>query len=424
MLSPSELLAQVDQTLKDRSPELVSLRRELHAHPELSHHEYETTSLLAATLTEFGLKVYPREEGTGFYADLTPEGFNPATQPTVAIRTDIDALPIFEANEVSYASTRPGAMHACGHDVHMTVATAAAMAIHEFRDHLPGRLRLVYQHAEEVSEGGASDMVSFGAIDGVDAILAVHCDPQLEVGRIGLRAGNLTAAYDSFTIKITGKSGHGARPHHCVDPIRVSAQLLNALYQMPVQYFDARDPVVLSVGSIHAGDSFNVIPESAEFKGTLRTLTQESRGRLEPVMRKIIEGICMAHGATYQLHFEHGAPSVVNSAQLIDLFEDVGRAMLGDQGIFRIPLPSMGGEDFSYYLQHIPGAMFRLGTAGPGPRTRHLLHSDKFDVDDRAITLGARLMSRAALTLMQRLANQELALTPPPQAVFATSGAE
>lgn len=410
MLPASELIAHVDQFLKAHSAELISLRRELHAHPELSHQEYETTSLLAATLQDFGFEVRAREEGTGFYADLTPTHFDPSTQPTVAIRTDIDALPIQEVSDAPYASTRPGAMHACGHDVHMTIATAAGMAAYEYREQLPGRLRLVYQHAEEVSVGGASDMVSFGAIDGVDAILGVHCDPELEVGRIGLRAGHLTAAYDSFTVTIRGKSGHGARPHHCVDPIRVSSQLLNALYQMPGQHFDARDPVVISVGSIHAGESFNVIPETAEFKGTLRTLTRESRQRLEPVMRKIIDSVCMAHGATYQLDFLHGAPSVVNSAELIGLLEEVGRAVLGDTGIYHIPLPSMGGEDFSYYLQHIPGAMFRLGTAGPGPRTRHLLHSDRFDVDDRAIGLGARLMTRAALTLMERLASEKIQL--------------
>src|SRR5690554_2123249 len=174
MLPASELIAHVDQILKDRSAELISLRRELHAHPELSHQEYETTSLLAATLREFGLQVHAREKGTGFYTDLTPKGFDPHTHPTVAIHTDIDALPIHEVSDAPYASTHPNAMHAYGHDIHMTIATAANMTIHEFQDTLPGRLRLVYQHAEKVSVGSTSDMVSFGAIDKVNAILKIH----------------------------------------------------------------------------------------------------------------------------------------------------------------------------------------------------------------------------------------------------------
>jgi amidohydrolase len=413
MQSPIDFLSQVDDILKEKSSDLISLRRELHAHPELSHKEYETTSMLAATLEDIGFDVYVREEGTGFYADLTPEDFDPAADPTVAIRTDIDALPIKELNEVPYASQNDGVMHACGHDVHMTVATGAGMAISEIREQLTGRLRLLYQHAEEVSPGGAVDMVSFGAIEGVDAVLALHCDPELEVGRIGVREGNLTAAFDSFCIKIIGKSGHGARPHHCTDPVRVATQVANALYQMTSQYFDSRDPVVLSLGSIHAGDSPNVIPEVATLQGTLRTLSKESRERLEPVLQKVIGGICMAHGANFELEIEHGAPSVVNDPKVIGIIEQIGRDFLGDDGIYEIPLPSMGGEDFSYYLQHAPGAMFRLGTAGPGPRARHFLHSSKFDIDERAIGIGSRILARSALEVMAQLSSGELALERP-----------
>lgn len=413
MQSPIDFLSQVDDVLKEKSSELVSLRRELHSHPELSNKEYETTSMLATTLEDMGFDVYVREEGTGFYADLTPDDFDPSTDPTVAIRTDIDALPIKELNEVPYASRHDGVMHACGHDVHMTVATGAGMAINEIRDHLTGRLRLLYQHAEEVSPGGAVDMVSFGAIEGVDAVLALHCDPELEVGRIGVREGNLTAAFDRFHIRIVGKSGHGARPHHCTDPVRVATQVANALYQMTGQYFDSRDPVVLSVGSIHAGDSPNVIPEQATLEGTLRTLSKESRERLQPTLQKIIGGICMAHGANFELEIEHGAPSVVNDPTVIGIIEQIGRDLLGDDGIYEIPLPSMGGEDFAYYLQHTPGAMFRLGTAGPGPRARHFLHSSKFDIDERAIGIGSRVLARSALDLMAKLASGELALERP-----------
>lgn len=419
MLTFSDLLSRVDQTLHERSAQWVDLRRDLHANPELSHREYKTTARLVATLQALGLSIHAREEGTGFYADLTPDGFDPAVHPTVAIRTDLDALPIQELSDTAYCSSCPGVMHACGHDVHMTVATAAAMAIQPFRDRLPGRVRFVYQHAEEVSRGGAPDMVSFGAIDGVDAILGVHCDPELDFGRIGLRVGHLTAAFDYFAVEILGTGGHGARPHHCVDPIRIGAQLLQALYQMPAQYFDARDPVVASVGMIHAGDSPNVIPDSIKIEGTLRTLTREARARLEPVLTQMIRGICTGHGAEFRLTLEHGAPSVVNHAAVIQVIEDAGRNLLGDAGIYQIPLPSMGAEDFSHYLEHIPGAMFRLGTAGVDARTRHLLHSARFDVDERAIPLGARVMARSALTLLQQLADGTLDFGPAPPARLA-----
>jgi amidohydrolase len=414
MQSPKEFFSQVDDVIKGQSADLVSLRRELHAHPELSHKEYETTSMLAATLADVGFEVHVREEGTGFYADLTPEGFDPRTDPTVAIRTDIDALPISELNDVPYASRNDGVMHACGHDVHMTVATGAGMAINEIREHLSGRLRLLYQHAEEVSPGGATEMVSFGAVDGVDAILALHCDPELEVGRIGIRQNHLTAAFDRFYIKIIGKSGHGARPHHCVDPVRIASQVANALYQVPSNSFDSRDPVVMTIGSIHAGDSPNVIPEEATLEGTVRTLSHDTRVKIEPLMQKLIGGICMGHGANFELEIEHGAPSVINDPKVIGVVSEIGREIIGDdEGIYEIPLPSMGGEDFAYYLQHTPGAMFRLGTAGPGPRARHFLHSSKFDIDERAIALGARILSRSALELMSRLSTRDVVLARP-----------
>lgn len=413
MQSPTEFFSQIDAILDDRKSELISLRRELHAHPELSHKEYETTSMLAATLEDLGFEVHVREEGTGFYADLVPDGFDPATDPTVAIRTDIDALPIAELNDVPYCSTQEGVMHACGHDVHMTVATGAGMAINELRDQLSGRLRLLYQHAEEVSPGGAVEMVSFGAVEGVDAILGMHCDPELDVGRIGVREGHLTAAFDRFHIRVIGKSGHGARPHHCTDPVRVASQLANALYQMTGQYFDSRDPVVLSIGSMHAGDTPNVIPEEATLEGTLRTLSRESREKLEPLLQKITAGICMSHGASYEVEIENGAPSVINDPKVMGIVADTGRDILGDDGVYEIPLPSMGGEDFAFYLQHTPGAMFRLGTAGPGPRARHFLHSAKFDIDERAISIGARILSRSAIQLMHRLANSDLQLERP-----------
>ncbi len=404
---PEDLFARIDDVIESNTNDLVSLRRRLHENPELSHEEFETTALLTERLEELGFDVHVREEGTGLYADLTSDNFNPKTDPTVAIRSDIDALPIRELNEVPYCSKKDGVMHACGHDVHMTTVTGAGMAIRDVKDQLRGRLRLLFQHAEEVSPGGAVDMVSFGAIEGVDAVLGLHCDPELEVGKVGLKNGHLTAAFDRFKVRVVGKSGHGARPHHCVDPIFVATQIANAIYQAPARYFDSRDPVVMTIGKFHSGDTPNVIPEVAEFEGTVRTLAKESRQKVEPLLQKLAGGICMSHGANYELEIENGAPSVTNDEHMIEVIAEVTEELYGDHSIYEIPKPSMGGEDFAYYLRHVPGAMFRLGTAGPGPRARHFLHSAKFNIDERAIAIGSRVLARSALTLMQQLADKE-----------------
>lgn len=406
---PDDLFARIDDVIESKTTDLVSLRRELHANPELSHQEFETTKLLQARLEDLGFDVHVRDEGTGLYADLTPDDFDPQTQPTVAIRSDIDALPIRELNEIPYCSQHEGVMHACGHDVHMTTVTGAGMAIRDIKEELNGRLRLLFQHAEEVSPGGAVDMVSFGAVQDVDAVLGLHCDPELEVGNIGLKKGHLTAAFDRFHFTISGKGGHGARPHHCTDPIFVATQIANAIYQAPARYFDSRDSVVMTLGSFHSGDTPNVIPEVAEFEGTVRTLSQETRTKVEPLLRQLAGGICMSHSANYELEIENGAPSVINDGRIIDVIGEVAAEIYGEDSLHEIPKPSMGGEDFAYYLRHVPGAMFRLGTAGPGPRARHFLHSPKFNIDERAIAIGTRVLARSALTLMNRLQDESWA---------------
>ncbi len=399
-----DLVEDIERTIRDEKAELISLRRHFHAHPELSHQEYETTDRLKDELEELGYEVEVRPEGTGMYADLVPDDFDPATDPTVAIRSDIDALPIAEQTDVPYKSTNDGVMHACGHDVHMATVVGAGTALHEIRDALPGRLRLIFQHAEEKVPGGASEMVSFGAIDGVDSILGLHVDPELETGKIGIREGAFTAGFDDFTIKIIGKGGHGARPHHCIDPIYVTTQVANALYQSIGRNLDARDPAVISIGSIKAGDAPNAIPETATIEGTIRTLSEDHQEKVEPMLKRIVGGVCMAHDAKYEMDIEYGAPAIYNEPKVVDRIEDVASHLLGDENIHEIPLPSMGSEDFSVYLQYAHGAMFRLGSAGVGPR--HLLHSPKFDVDERAISIGSFILANSAVELLDDFADQ------------------
>lgn len=396
--SSEQLRSRVEEKIVGEQAELVELRRHFHAYPELSNQEFQTTRKLSARLESLGFEVRVRPEGTGLLADLTPPDFDLAVHKTVAIRSDIDALPIDELNDVPYKSRNEGVMHACGHDVHMATVFGTGLGFAAVRDELPGRIRLIYQHAEETVPDGAIDMVAFGACEGVDAVLGLHCDPELAVGKIGIRSGAFTAAFDSFTFTIKGKGGHGARPHQCVDPIYVGTQLCNALYQMTSRNFDARVPAVITIGTIQAGKVSNVIPERLTISGSIRTIDRGHREALEDHLHRIASGICMTHGAQYELKLERGAPAIHNDAELTDLFESVGREILGDSGIYHIPLPSMGGEDFSYYLERVPGAMFRLGTATVAPS--HFLHSPNFDIDERAITIGARILCRSALRLL------------------------
>lgn len=394
------LVDDIEETIRGESDDLISLRRHLHAHPELSHREFETTSMLAERLERMGFEVHVRDEGTGLYADLTPENVDPHVDPTVAIRGDIDALPIDEQNDVPYASNCDGVMHACGHDVHTAIVVGAGRAIEAIRERLPGRLRLIFQHAEEAIPGGAREMISFGAMNGVDAIISLHCDPDLETGRIGIREGAFTAGFENFEITLRGKGGHGARPHQCIDPIYVATQVANALYQAIGRNFDARDPAVLSIGSIQGGDAPNTIPETAEISGTIRTMSEEHQQKIEPMLKRIVGGVCMAHDAQYELDVQYGGPAIYNDSTIVETIGHVAEEVLGDDNVRHIPLPSMGSEDFSMYLESAPGAMFRLGTAGVGPQ--HLLHSPEFDVDERAIPIGAYILARTAVRLLER----------------------
>jgi amidohydrolase len=402
----SAQLQNIQGHISEHMEELISLRRHLHAHPELSRHELETTALLAERLRVLGFDVRVRPEGTGIIADLAPDGFGVATHPTVAIRADMDALPITEANEVDYRSMHAGVMHACGHDVHMTCTMGALTALAKMRSELPGRLRIIYQHAEETAPSGAPEMIEFGAMQDVSAIVALHCDPEIPVGQVGLKVGPLCASFDRFIYVVRGTGGHGARPHHCVDPIFVGTQLCQALYQVTGRSFDAREPVVLSVGEFQAGHAPNVIPETARLSGTVRTVSNEARARVEDMLNRMAKGVCEMYGASYELDLYKGAPAIINDAEVVEAMREVAVARLGPEpeSVRWLPLPSMGSEDFSCYLAHAPGAMFRLGTK-PADRAVHLLHSDRFNIDERAIGHGAHILAATALKMLYRHAS-------------------
>lgn len=395
----SERSARVDAAISRANSTLIGLRRELHRHPELSREEFETTRRLAERLDGLGLDVHVRPEGIGLYADLTPAGFDPEAHRTVAVRADIDALPIVEDTGLPYASQTPGVMHACGHDMHSACAFGVALGLGELGDDLPGRIRFFFQHSEEVAPGGADELVDFGCMNGVDAVLGVHCDPVLEVGVVGVKDGAMTASADAFELEVRGRGGHAARPHHCVDPVFVATQIANALYQAAGRSFDAREPVVISIASVAAGDGYNVIPNTAMLRGTVRTLSAATRREIVPLFRRIAGGVCGTYGAEYHLEMFLGAPSISNDPGVMKHIRAAASDVLGTDALYEIPLPSMGAEDFSYYLEAAPGAMFRLGTKSPDG-AEHFLHSPHFAPDERALAIGARILARSALTLL------------------------
>lgn len=392
----------IEASVQSHLESLVELRQHLHRNPELSHEEFETTKLLSAKLDRLGFDVHVRPEGTGFYADLTPPDFDPATDPTVAVRCDLDALAIHEQTDAPFQSDHPNKMHACGHDVHMTCAFGAGVAIAELAADQPppGRLRLVYQHAEE-TVGGAQQMIEFGVLEDVDYVLALHVDPELPVGSIGVREGAFTAAFDEFRFTIIGEAGHGARPHHCVDPIFVLTQLANALYNAIGRSVDARDPMVFSIGIIKGGSVPNVIPDRASMSGSIRTISGEHRALVEPLLVRVADGICSSYGASYELDLRRGAPAIINDKAVTKLIAEVASDVVGAHNVHEIALPSMGSEDFSFFVENIPGAMFRLGAWTDGT-PRYFLHSDKFLVDEGAIPVGATVLAKTALRLMER----------------------
>ena len=378
--------------------DLIDLRRALHAEPELGFTEHATGRRLRAWLAERGLTPSAPMPTTGFVVDVVGE----RPGPTVAYRADMDALPIQEATDAPYRSQTPGVMHACGHDAHMAVACGVAALAHERRDEMAGTLRVVFQPAEEITPSGAPAMIRAGALEGVEAIYAVHMDPSQAVGRFGFRSGSLTAACAPFRVTVQSeRSGHSARPHEAVDTVWVASQIANELYQLPGRVTDARKASVLTICSIHGGDALNVIPSRVEFGGTLRCVDGETLGYLREKIRRVTGALGAAYKADVDVDFEHVLPAVVNTPDEVEAAQATAAEVFGPEAALSIPLPSMGGEDFAYYLQEVPGCLVRVGSAA-GPETRYPLHHARFDLDEGAIPLAARLMSEVCLRDLAR----------------------
>lgn len=375
------------------SPELaqqaIAWRRHLHANPELSFQEYETTRYIEEALAEIGGLEVERPTETGVVARL--HGARPGK--TLALRADIDALPITEETGLEFASSRPGAMHACGHDGHTAMLLAAAKALAGRREELAGEVRFLFQPAEEVPPGGARVFVDAGAMDGVDLVVGAHLFSTVEVGRIAAPVGPMTAAADIWDAEVQGKGGHAAMPHQGVDPIVVASEVVLAFQQLVSRSVDPIKSAVVSVTRFEGGTAHNVIPEAVELAGTVRTFDPEVRAAVRTGMERVLRGVTEAHGAGYSFEYVEGYDPVVNDAAAAELVRAAAVAELGEDVLIEQP-PIMGGEDFSAYLSRAPGVFFVVG-AGREDGIPH--HHPRFTIDEGAFRNGIAVFVRTAL---------------------------
>lgn len=400
------IIEQIDTTTAELEPEIVQLRRILHEYPELSWKEHNTAERIIRTLRQEGLAVRSDLCGTGIVAELPGAGAG----KTIAVRADMDALPLQDTKRVPYASKVMGVMHACGHDCHMAIAIGVIKTLQRLRFNFPGKVRFIFQPSEESTPSGARELVRANVMQDVNHIVALHVDPELPAGQIGLREGALTANCTEFRIAILGKSGHGARPHQAIDSVFVSHQVMSAIYDI-VGSLETLSPAVLSIGAVHGGAKANVLPERVDLAGTIRAIDDASREEIMSILEHRVHEITHGYGARYQLEFLPPIPSVVNDPAIIDLIRSVIRPLNGQVGIVDIEKVSMGGEDFSWYLTKAPGALFRLGARKSTEEEVRHLHTSSFDIDEKALRTGITVMT---LIVLQYLLGNDLVLPSTP----------
>ncbi|MEU9354387.1 M20 family metallopeptidase [Streptomyces griseoloalbus] len=379
--------------------ELVAFRRDLHMHPELGNQEFRTTAAIKERLERAGLRPRVLSSGTGVICDIGTDGEAGTDSAMLAMRADIDGLPIPDMKTgCPYRSTVPDRAHACGHDVHTTVVLGAGLVLAELHRQglLPRPVRLIFQPAEEVLPGGAADAIEDGALDGIGRIIAVHCDPRVDAGRIGLREGPITSACDRLEIALDGPGGHTARPHLTTDLVTAAARVVTDVPALIDRRVDSRSGLAVTWGRVESGHAPNVIPQHAELSGTVRCLDLDTWRQAPDLVVAAIDEVANLHRAKSEINYVRGVPPVVNEAGATELLRD---AMIARRGVEAVEgtEQSLGGEDFSWYLERVPGAMARLGVRTPGERTVRDLHQGDFDVDEHAITVGVELFTAAAL---------------------------
>ncbi|HET6908187.1 MAG TPA: amidohydrolase [Mycobacteriales bacterium] len=381
----------IDDFVREQTAMLVGFRRDLHAHPELGRMETRTTAKIDAALTAAGLTPRPLPCGTGLICDVG------AAAPTVALRADIDALPVSDVKDVAYRSTVEGSCHACGHDVHTTVVLGAGLFLAS--EALSGRLdrgvRLIFQPAEEQMPGGALDVIAAGGLDGIERLYAVHCDPALEVGTVGLRTGAITSATDSVTVRVSGPGGHTARPQLTADLLAALGDVMARVPAILARRVDPRAGVNLVWGEVHAGTAANVIPRSGVVHGTLRMLDRELWEAVPALITEVVSGVVAAYGVDAEVTHVRGVPPVVNDAAAVASLRAAALATLGEHSVTSTA-QSLGGEDFGWMLEKVPGALARLGVRPVGQSSAPDLHHGAFDIDEQCLGVGVRLLAAAA----------------------------
>ncbi len=392
--------AHVLERVEAHLAELVEIRRDLHAHPEVGHAEHRSTEVVMSRLVAAGLE--PRAlPGTGLVCDL-----GPVAGPRIMLRADLDALPIDDACAQPWASTVAGVSHACGHDVHTTVVLGAGLVLAELAaaGELAAGVRLLFQAAEEVQPGGALDAIDAGAMHGVAQVYGVHCDPKIDVGAVGTRIGPITSASDPVTVTLVSAGGHTSRPHLTGDLVFALGQVITQLPAILGRRLDPRSGVNLTWGSVHAGTAHNAIPASGQVRGTLRCLDSAAWDSAAQVLREAIEHVTAPYRVQVEVHHERGVPPVDNDEACVAVLDAAARDVLGPDAVV-LTEQSLGGEDFGWLLTRSPGAMARLGTRTPGGRVFDL-HQGDLDIDEGAIGSGAALLARAVVLAGTRMASE------------------
>jgi amidohydrolase len=392
------MLSSIKSELDKIVDKLINIRRALHANPELSYKEEETMAFIAGILESLGLEVKSNVGGFGVVGTLHSKNKG----KTIALRADMDALPITEKRNIEYKSKNPGIMHACGHDMHMTILIGTAMVLSKMTDKIKGNVKFIFQPCEEVV-GGAMGMIKEGVLKNpdVDAIMGLHVLPSLEPGKIGVKYGTMMASADKVNIVIKGKSGHAAQPHKTVDAILVAAMVINAIHHIVSRRMNPLTPATISLGTIKGGTASNIIANRVEITGTARSLTEDVRKEIANVIKTVIKGITDGMGADYEYSFTKGPPPLINDDAMTKLVEKTAESALGKDNVSKIKNPTLGGEDFALFLSEVPGVFFRLGSGSQKKDTCHPLHNEFFDVDDDAIEAGVKVMALSVVNFLK-----------------------
>ncbi len=380
-------------------PRMVSIRRRIHQYPELAFEEYKTSKLVAQTLKSLNLKVEVGIAKTGVVGIIEGKAKGNGKAKVVALRADMDALPIQEETNLPYASKVSGKMHACGHDSHTAMLLGSAMILNELKEQFSGIVKFIFQPSEEKNPGGASLMIKDGVLENpkVDLIFGLHVRPDAEPGKVFIKEGPLMASSDEIYIKIKGKGGHGARPHFTIDPIVIASEIVLALQKITSRFFDPIEPRVLTIGSIHAGTATNIIPDEATISGTLRTMNEEWRKKAWRMIEKVAQGIASTYGANCEVKISKGYPVLVNNPEATKFAREKSIELLGKNRVFEAR-PVMGAEDFAYYLQKVPGCFIWLGAGSKN--SKYDIHSSKFTINEETMKFGSSLLAYLAISAL------------------------